>query len=320
MQCRLRNGGVMPVLRHLLRRRRSLCCSSSRRLRRVIGLAGLAGATCVYSRLNWVQRPGRTAAAENDRPFVFLGRRPLTANSRKSVARAAWLRESAAGLWESYEFLLDSHGLLTNIVTAATLSAASDGVAQVTEAARARSAAAPPPGTEGPGGGSRAVSATGSNNNNNNSNSNNNQFNLGRTLRYAAFGFYDGFADHHWIQFLDSTLPKTGSGILDTALKVLSDSVVYTPCWCIVFLFAMAVMDGRSARAAVQEVKRDFVELLRGNYGLTLPFVVLIYGWVPVRYQVAGFQALTLAYTTVLSLWANERASQLAPGRQEETV
>ncbi|CAE8631344.1 unnamed protein product, partial [Polarella glacialis] len=233
----------MPVLRHPLRRRRSLCCSSSRRLRRVIGLAGLAGATCLYSQLNWVQRPGRPAAAENDRPPVLLGRKPLTANSRRSVARAAWLQESAAGLWESYEFLLDSQGLLTDVVTAATLSAASDGVAQVTEAARARSAAAPPLGTEGPGGRSRAVSATNSNNNtktnknnnnknnnndnnnnnnnkkNNNMNNNNNQLNLGRTLRYAAFGSYDGFAGHHWFEFLDSTLPKTGSGILDTALK-----------------------------------------------------------------------------------------------------
>ncbi|CAE8681595.1 unnamed protein product, partial [Polarella glacialis] len=116
-------------------------------------------------------------------------------------------------------------------------------------AARARSAAAPPLGTEGPGGGSCAVSATNSNNNNKNNNNsnknnnndnnnnnnnnkknnnmnnnNNNQLNLGRTLRYAAFGSYDGFAGHHWFEFLDSTLPKTGSGILDTALKVLSDS------------------------------------------------------------------------------------------------
>ncbi|CAJ1438721.1 unnamed protein product [Effrenium voratum] len=132
-----------------------------------------------------------------------------------------------------------------------------------------------------------------------------------RVLRYMGFGSLDGFAGHHWFEALDM-LPKHDS-VIDTAQKVLADSLVYTPCWCACFLFVMAVLEGRAAEA-ISEVRKDFWELLTGNYGLTLPFVALIYGCSPVRYQVACFALLTLAYTIVLSLWANARPQGAARG------
>lgn len=217
---------------------------------------------------------------------TFRGNSCFKSSHKRSVVRSAWLEASAMGLWESYETLLDSQGVLTDVATAATLNVVSDSIAQTTEAARK------PGDFEDPGAKF--------------------QLNWQRSLRYAVFGSYDGFAGHHWFEFLDSTLPKSGNGIFDTFLKVLSDSLAYTPCWCLVFLFSMAIMEGRSAATAIQDTRRDFFDLLKGNYGITLPFVALIYGSVPVRFQVAGFQALTLAYTIVLSLWANARQTKVS--------
>lgn len=169
---------------------------------------------------------------------------------------------------EGYESLLDAE-VATDVATAATLNAASDIVAQSSETKDSRISSA-------------------------------------RVLRYAIFGSLDGFAGHHWFEALDAA-PKTGDLVLDTVAKVLADSLLYTPCWCVAFLMVMAVLEGRGLQAGVAEVQRDFLELLRGNYGFTLPFVALIYALAPVRYQVACFAALTLAYTIVLSLWANAR-------------
>merc|ERR1712039_159216 len=113
--------------------------------------------------------------------------------------------------------------------------------------------------------------------------------------RYAAFGAIDGFAGHNWFEALDASLPSTGAWEVDTVAKVVCDSAIYTPCWCVVFLAVMALMEGRGAKGAIKDVRTDFFDLLKGNYGFTLPFVAAIYGLVPVRFQVAAFAALTLA-------------------------
>ncbi|CAE7758942.1 MKK1 [Symbiodinium necroappetens] len=183
------------------------------------------------------------------------------------------LQSVAESAWQGYESLLDSQGLATDVATAAVLNSASDVVAQLSEMQR----------EDG-----RVIRAE-------------------RALRYAAFGSMDGCAGHYWFTVLDTTLPRSGDDVVDTVAKVLADSAVYTPCWCVAFLFVMAVLEGRGPRTGVLEVRRDFWSLLKGNYGITLPFVALIYGLAPVRYQVACFAALTLAYTIVLSLWASAR-------------
>ncbi|CAJ1351511.1 unnamed protein product [Effrenium voratum] len=196
----------------------------------------------------------------------------LPSPRRPTVARGGLGLEVAL---EGYEQLLETQGLATDVATAATLNAASDTVAQLSEVKDRK------------------------------------PFSAARVLRYMSFGSLDGFAGHHWFEALDM-LPKHDS-VLDTAQKVLADSLVYTPCWCACFLFVMAVLEGRAAEA-ISEVRKDFWELLTGNYGLTLPFVALIYGCSPVRYQVACFALLTLAYTIVLSLWANARPQGAARG------
>mmetsp|Transcript_42378 Transcript_42378/g.79010 ORF Transcript_42378/g.79010 Transcript_42378/m.79010 type:complete len:277 (+) Transcript_42378:36-866(+) len=181
------------------------------------------------------------------------------------------LRTAVEYALEGYENLLETQSLGTDVATAAFLNSASDTVAQLSEMRQ-----------------------------------DGKSFSAARSLRYGMFGSMDGFAGHYWFQALDAA-PKSGIEVVDTLSKVLADSALYTPCWCVLFLFVMAIFEGRGAEAGLAEVRRDFWDLLKGNYGITLPFVALIYGLAPARYQVACFAGLTLAYTIVLSLWASSR-------------
>jgi len=181
--------------------------------------------------------------------------------------------------WEGYETLLDKEGLLVDTATGSTITALSDTLAQATEKAKDRRW--------------------------------DTYLSPERVGRYAVFGAIDGFAGHNWFEALDASVPRSGEWVADTLLKVTADSLFYTPGWCVVFLCIMAILEGRGVAGAISDLRRDYLELLRGNYGFTLPFVILIYGLVPVRFQVAGFAALTLAYTIVLSLWENARSSDL---------
>lgn len=188
--------------------------------------------------------------------------------------------EAAEQLWIGYEDLLETQGLVTDIATASSTVVISDTIAQTAEQWR----------DDAPAKG----------------------FSPGRAARYAAFGTVDGFASHNWFVAIDAALPKTDTWAVDTLLKVAADSTVYTPSWCLVFLTMMALLEGRGFAGAARDVQRDYFDLLRGNYGLTLPFVALIYGVVPVRFQVLGFAALSLAYTIVLSLWRSSRENVIA--------
>jgi len=242
------------------------------------GWAGAAAAACLLVASSWTERPSPSfsGVALSNRA---QSRRSRCSHGRRVVATLA-LQGAALDIWEGYEHLLDTQGLLTDTATGCVISAMSDSIAQATEGRRG-GAALQVSGGAGP--------------------------KLDRILRYAVFGSMDGFAGHNWFEALDALLPKTDTWTVDTLLKVAADSAVYTPGWCVVFLATMAVLEGRGPAAAVQDIRRDFFDLLRGNYGITLPGVFLIYGCVPVRFQVAGFAALTLGYTIILSLWENAR-------------
>eukprot|EP00913_Durusdinium_trenchii_P018507 g17389.t1 len=49
----------------------------------------------------------------------------------------------------------------------------------------------------------------------------------------------------------------------------------------------MAILEGRGVQAGISEVRRDFVDLLRGNYGFTLPFELALVTTASARSQCA---------------------------------
>ena len=171
-----------------------------------------------------------------------------------------------------------SDGLVVDMLTCACINTASDTLAQATERFQSSSAAS---------------------------------FDGARTQRLGSFGVADGGVSHVWFLALDGVVGE-GQGMLETAVKTAADALVYTPLWCAWFLVAMALLEGRDLGSVPAIVRRDWLELFRGNLGFFLPLTSLIYGFVPREGRVLAFGVASLVYTTILSLWNSARVPESA--------
>lgn len=172
-----------------------------------------------------------------------------------------------------------------------------------------------------------------------------------RLRRYATFGAFDGIFSHAWYRWVDgavvtwndrwnethvgATAAVTagaaywGDAQLVVAEQVAADMLLFSPCWCAAFLSAMAVMslagssgggEGPTARlywqAATERLRREWRQLYVGNLLVWIPANGVVYGLAPVEHRVAAFSAINVAYTALLSVWAeSERV-----GRESEAV
>ena len=211
---------------------------------------------------------------------------------RCSGARhVAPLMLSPADLWASYEAAADSNSLLTDIWTSAIIHPVSDAAAQLTETQLRAKA----------------------------------PFDPVRNGRFLVYGAADGVLSHVWFEVLDGAVGTDGT-LVQTLEKVAGDALVYTPLWCVWFLAAFAVLEGRPWRSIPSVISADWLELFRGNLGFFLPLtgkpnpnptltrtrtrtrtrtltltltltLGLIYGFVPIEERVLAFSAASLVYT-----------------------
>lgn len=191
----------------------------------------------------------------------------------------------AAQLWSMYQAAAESNGLATDVLTNGAIHVVSDSVAQATERT---SLVARAPSTRGP--------------------------DLARVGRFGAFGAADGAVSHGWFFALDAVVGESGT-VAETLLKVAADQLVYTPLFCVWFLAAFVVLEGRDVRTIPRVLRTEWLELFRGNVGFFLPLTGIIYGYVPRDERVLAFGAGSLVYTWILSLWNSARdAERVAAG------
>lgn len=112
-----------------------------------------------------------------------------------------------------------SNGLVTDIFTNGAIHVLSDATAQATERT---SLVARVPSTDGP--------------------------DVARVARFGAFGAADGAVSHAWFLALDSVVGESGT-TTETLLKVAADQLVYTPLFCVWFLSAFVLLEGREVGA-----------------------------------------------------------------------
>ena len=194
-----------------------------------------------------------------------------------------------AELWSMYEAAAESESLLTDILTSSTINTMSDTFAQATE--RTPLVAARQAASGGP--------------------------DVARTGRFALFGAADGAVSHAWFIALDQIVGEDGT-VTQTLLKVLADQLVYTPLFCVWFLAAFVILEGRDARSIPRVLRERWFELFRGNFSFFLPLTGLIYGYVPRDERVLAFGLGSLVYTWILSLWNSARSEQLAIAEDAE--
>lgn len=85
-------------------------------------------------------------------------------------------------------------------------------------------------------------------------------FNLDRLIKFLVFGFLDGAVSHGWFVGLDEVI--SGDDILSVIYKVTADTLIYTPLWCVWFIFGISILEGSLWRKYVSnELAKEWKEL-----------------------------------------------------------
>ena len=77
-----------------------------------------------------------------------------------------------------------------------------------------------------------------------------------RTARFCALGLVFGPLEHGWYMLLDRLWPGTSHKAV--IVKVLVDEVVFTPPLYGIFYPGLALLEGKSRREALQELRTKF--------------------------------------------------------------
>jgi len=180
---------------------------------------------------------------------------------------------SPGDLFLAYERIADANSLFTDMITAGSINMISDSAAQATMLKQ--------------------------------------RHDLTRTVRFATFGVLDGGLTHAWLFSLDTLLGENNGSPLQTLLKVAADACVYTPLFCVWFLSAFVILEGRPTKTIPSVVRNNFLELVQGNLKFYLPINILVYGYVPKDERVLAFGMGSIIYTALLSLWNDERKKKV---------
>lgn len=128
-------------------------------------------------------------------------------------------------------------------------------------------------------------------------------FDAARLKRFALFGFFDGAVGHTWFQLLDKYI--TGSDTTAIIQKVIADTSLFTPFWCLWFVIGMAII--KRNFDFVGALKSEYKELLAIDVGFFLPLSCIVYSVVPLHARVTFFAVASVLYTTLVSLWNEQK-------------
>jgi len=203
---------------------------------------------------------------------------------------------SLQSVQDVYHQVLENNGLLTDMTTVFISNTVSDCIAQYTEKQKVidvsvLSADASPLETI--------------------SDESNSGFNVGRVIRFAIFGFFDGAVGHNWFIALDQVIQGTDG--ISIVYKVIADTLVFTPVWVAWFLFAMGLLEGNlQKKVTTNKLQSEYKELLYIDVGFFLPLSTVVYSIVPREARVLVFSIANLLYTSIVSLWNQKKVIELS--------
>ena len=129
-----------------------------------------------------------------------------------------------------------------------------------------------------------------------------------RLIRFATFGFLDGAVGHQWFLTLNHFIP--GSTPIDLVNAMVADVLIYTPLWCLWYLFGMSLLQGKDASQILSTIRSEFKELLGIDILFFLPVSLVIYTTVPLNRRVLAFSFFELIYTIIVSHWSHEHLEE----------
>ena len=139
-----------------------------------------------------------------------------------------------------------------------------------------------------------------------------------RLLRFAVFGFFDGAVGHQWFLILNHFIP--GTAPIDLLNVMTADIFIYTPIWCLWYLFGMSILQGKDAEHIITTIRQEFKELLGIDVLFFLPVSLLVFTTVPLNRRVLAFSFFELIYTAIVSHWSHEHLEVDEPPAIQQDV
>lgn len=122
-----------------------------------------------------------------------------------------------------------------------------------------------------------------------------------RTRKFAIFGAIDGILSHSWYFALNKYIQ--GAEIFDIFKKILADTFLFQPIWCVYFLLIMAFLEKKSVEGVIESVRTDWWELFSISTGFYFPLGCLVYSLFPKDAWLFIFSIGNFFYNVCLSLW-----------------
>ena len=197
--------------------------------------------------------------------------RPLLSSSSRRVATSP-VALAPAELWTDYLGLLETAPLVTKACTAGVIIGSGDAAAQIFESSK-----------------------TG------------NSFDVTRALRWAVFGLVlQGPWNHFFYLLLDGAIPPTPDPFTVTTLeKVGIDQFVQAPIFTIIILYFFAIVEGKGAGFASNQVQNELKGILIKNWCVFLPATVINLAYCPPELRVLFLNCVFFCWVVYLSLFLN---------------
>ena len=183
-----------------------------------------------------------------------------------------------AELWSDYLGLLETAPLVTKACTAGVIIGSGDAAAQL--------------------GG--IVTKTSS------------SFDVTRALRWAFFGLVlQGPWNHFFYLLLDGAIPPTPDPFTLTTLeKVGIDQFVQAPIFTIIILYFFAIVEGKGAGYAQNQVQNELGGILVKNWSVFLPATAINIAYCPPELRVLFLNCVFFGWVVYLSIFLNEEAEE----------
>lgn len=120
-----------------------------------------------------------------------------------------------------------------------------------------------------------------------------------RTCRLFSLGFIFGPASHYWYKILDLYLP--GATVKIAIQKILCDQTVAAPFFCSVFFMGTSILEGKSTKEGIQEVKDKFLTVYLADWCVWPPAQFINFFFLPTNLRVVYVMFVTLIWNTFLS-------------------
>ncbi|KAK0406308.1 hypothetical protein QR680_018495 [Steinernema hermaphroditum] len=120
-----------------------------------------------------------------------------------------------------------------------------------------------------------------------------------RTARFAAIGFLIGPMNHYWYKFLDGRI--YGEKLKAVVIKKVIADFVVSPAFASTFIAGVAILEGKSASAALKEYKDKFFHVLALDFCVWPPTQAINFAFVPASCRVLFISVVTLFHNCFMS-------------------